>query len=73
MKKEIRSCWSEDDDIDNDGDVDKSDKYLHKKRKAIGKAIAKKTKKEEDQFYNWREEFFHEMGREVDPETEKGN
>ena len=32
----------EDKDIDNDGDVDKSDKYLHKRRKAIGKAIAKK-------------------------------
>lgn len=42
---------SEDDDIDNDGDVDKSDKYLHKRRKAVGKAIAaekaKRTKKEE--------------------------
>ena len=29
----------EDDDIDNDGDVDKSDKYLHNRRKAIGKAM----------------------------------
>jgi hypothetical protein len=28
-------------DIDNDGDVDKSDKYLHKRRKAIGKAMKK--------------------------------
>ncbi len=28
-----------DKDIDNDGDVDSSDKYLHKKRKAISKAI----------------------------------
>ena len=39
----------EDADIDNDGDVDKSDKYLHKRRKAVGKAIAKKkgVKKEE--------------------------
>ena len=34
----------EDADIDNDGDTDKSDKYLHKRRKAIGKAIA--TQKE---------------------------
>jgi len=33
----------EDDDIDNDGDVDSSDKYLHNRRRAIGKA----TKKEE--------------------------
>ena len=28
-----------DKDIDNDGDVDSSDKFLHKKRKAISKAI----------------------------------
>ena len=29
----------DDKDIDNDGDVDSSDKYLHKKRKAISKSI----------------------------------
>jgi len=29
-------------DIDNDGDVDSSDKYLHNRRKAIKKAISKK-------------------------------
>ena len=34
-----------DKDIDNDGDVDSSDKFLHKKRKAISKAI-KSDKKE---------------------------
>ena len=28
-----------DKDIDNDGDVDSSDKYLHKRRKAIGQAM----------------------------------
>ena len=28
-------------DIDNDGDVDDSDKFLHKRRKAVSKAIAK--------------------------------
>ena len=72
MKKEaLDPVGQEDGDIDNDGDVDKSDKYLHKKRKAIGKAIAKRTKKEEAQFYNWREEFFIEMQDQVDPETEK--
>jgi hypothetical protein len=32
-----------DKDIDNDGDVDSSDKYLHKKRKAISKASDKDT------------------------------
>ena len=40
----------EDADIDNDGDTDSSDKYLHKRRKAISKAIKakKKTVKEEE-------------------------
>jgi len=32
----------EDKDIDNDGDTDKTDAYLHSKRKAIGKAIRNK-------------------------------
>ena len=36
-----------DKDIDNDGDTDDSDEYLHKKRKAIGKAISKDKEKEE--------------------------
>ena len=37
-------------DIDNDGDVDSSDKYLHKRRKAISKAIKKEeTEKEKQQ------------------------
>jgi hypothetical protein len=43
--KKLDPVGREDKDIDNDGDVDKSDKYLHKRRKAIGKAIA--TRKEE--------------------------
>ena len=30
-----------DKDVDNDGDVDDSDKYLHKKRKVISKAVTK--------------------------------
>jgi hypothetical protein len=34
----------EDKDIDNDGDEDESDEYLHKKRKAISKAIEKLVK-----------------------------
>jgi len=32
-----------DKDIDNDGDVDSSDEYLHKRRKAIGKAMKKES------------------------------
>jgi len=35
-----------DKDIDNDGDVDSSDKYLHKRRKAVSKAVKSETKKE---------------------------
>ena len=35
----------EDDDIDNDGDVDKTDKYLKNKRKAVSKAIDKQKNK----------------------------
>jgi hypothetical protein len=42
----------EDGDVDNDGDKDKSDKYLMKRRKAIGKAMG--MKKEE--FSDWRKE-----------------
>jgi hypothetical protein len=43
MKKEgkMDPVGKADADIDNDGDVDTSDKYLHKKRKAIKKAMAK--------------------------------
>jgi hypothetical protein len=39
----------EDDDIDNDGDVDSSDKYLHARRKAIKKAIKKEEVEELDE------------------------
>lgn len=42
----------EDGDVDNDGDKDKSDKYLMKRRGAIGNAIATR-----------KEEFIHEAGR----------
>ena len=37
-----------DKDIDNDGDVDSSDKFLHKRRKAISKAIMKEELGKED-------------------------
>ena len=39
VKKKFKD--RKDKDIDNDGDVDSSDKFLHKKRKAISKAIEK--------------------------------
>ena len=45
--KELKGKHSErkDKDIDNDGDVDKSDKYLHMRRKKVSKIIAMKGKK----------------------------
>ena len=47
VKKEgLDPVGQEDGDVDNDGDKDKSDKYLMKRRKAITKAM--KTRKEED-------------------------
>ena len=38
-KKKLDPVGQADADIDNDGDVDKSDKYLHNRRKAIKKAM----------------------------------
>ena len=45
----------EDEDIDNDGDHDKSDKYLHKRRKIRSKVIAKEG------YSNWREDLSEVM------------
>jgi hypothetical protein len=51
MPEALDPVGKEDDDIDNDGDVDKSDGYLKKRRKTVGAAIAadkaRRTKKEE--------------------------
>lgn len=41
LKEALDPVGKEDDDIDNDGDVDKTDKYLANRRKAVGKAIGK--------------------------------
>ena len=41
--KKLDPVGKEDADVDNDGDVDKTDKYLLKRRKAIGAAIRKKA------------------------------
>lgn len=43
-KKALKGDYEDrdDKDIDNDGDEDSSDKYLHARRKAISKALAKK-------------------------------
>ena len=45
LKKKFKD--RKDKDIDNDGDVDDSDEYMHKKRQAVSKAISKDDKKPE--------------------------
>ena len=45
MPEALDPVGQEDDDVDNDGDSDKSDEYLKKRRKAVGSAIDKRKKK----------------------------
>ena len=52
MKEGLDPVGQEDKDVDNDGDHDKSDKYLLKRRGAVKKAIAKRRMKEG--FSSWR-------------------
>ena len=55
MKVEaMDAVGKEDKDIDNDGDHDSTDKYLLNRRKAIGKAIAKKRGRVKEGFSAWR-------------------
>lgn len=44
-EKKLDPVGKADADIDNDGDVDKSDKYLHARRKKVSKIIAMSKKK----------------------------
>ena len=53
-KEALDPVGQEDGDIDNDGDTDKSDKYLGNRRKVVGKAISKKKVKES--FSDWRDD-----------------
>ena len=55
----LDAVGKEDGDVDNDGDKDKSDKYLMKRRKAIGKAIGMKKEERSD----WRSEMGLEEGK----------
>lgn len=49
-KKKLDPVGKEDDDVDNDGDVDKSDKYLKNRRKAIGKAVKEDVEEVDEAF-----------------------
>ena len=59
-KEELDPVGQEDKDIDNDGDHDKTDKYLLNRRKKVGKAIAKKKGMKEG-FSNWRQDLTEVM------------
>jgi hypothetical protein len=59
-KEALDPVGQEDADIDNDGDTDKTDKYLHNRRKAVGKAIKKKNVKEG--FSDWRGDLSEVIG-----------
>jgi len=49
-KKKLDPVGKEDGDIDNDGDMDKSDDYLHNRRKAIKHAMKKEEVEIEEEF-----------------------
>lgn len=63
-KAKMDPVGKEDGDIDNDGDEDKSDDYLHKRRKAISKAIKKEDVTWEDAMY-----ILHSEGTQVSEST----
>ena len=54
MPEGMDPVGKEDGDINNDGKKDSTDSYLMKRRKAIGKAIAKKRGKVKEGFSAWR-------------------
>jgi hypothetical protein len=59
LKESLDPVGKEDGDIDNDGDTDKTDKYLANRRKAVGKAIGTGRAMKESHPGNdqWHEEF----------------
>jgi len=54
FNEKMDAVGQEDGDINNDGKKDGTDKYLSSRRKAIGKAIAKKRGKVKEGFSAWR-------------------
>jgi hypothetical protein len=60
--KGLDPVGQEDSDVNNDGKVDKTDKYLMKRRGAIGNAIATR-----------KEEFIHEAGRKKKSKKKKSD
>jgi len=67
LKESLDPVGKEDGDIDNDGDTDKTDKYLTNRRKAVGKAIGtgramKESHPGNDQWYEEFQAAISEMG-----------
>ena len=62
QKEALDPVGQEDGDIDNDGDKDKSDKYLAKRRKAIGKAMKKESLTTSD----WRNDLSEVMTDDIE-------
>ena len=54
VHEKLDPVGQEDGDINNDGKKDGTDKYLMNRRKAIGKAIAKKRGRVKEGFSAWR-------------------
>ena len=54
IPEKMDAVGQEDGDINNDGKKDGTDKYLANRRKAIGKAIAKKRGRVKEGFSAWR-------------------
>jgi len=67
-KKRLDPVGREDSDVDNDGDTDSSDKYLMKRRAAIGAAIKKRNVRTEG-FSDWRNDLREVMGNETPKKT----
>jgi len=53
VAKKLDPVGQEDADMDNDGDVDKSDGYLLNRRKAVGKAMAHKKGVKKEASYGY--------------------
>ena len=68
-KPKLDPVGKEDADVDNDGDVDKSDKYLLKRRKAIGNAIAKTRSEALDRA--WQKTFIADGTVTTEPKNKK--
>jgi len=60
-----------DKDIDNDGDVDKSDKYLHKRRQAVSKAMKENDEEMEDDDDKNKDNVKKSMAKNTDDDEEK--